>query len=116
MKFVKTDLLHQSRTLTTDEDVKKIGPLTVISVIKKDADGDSTNDEADHKSEKFIAEYAASRNINEQLRSCSLALRTAFLNPKFVTMVEVCYFILIIIITLRSMLILMSLLLESWKF
>lgn len=82
------DVLHRSRTLQTDEDVKKVEPFTVLTVIKKDNAG-ATGNEENHKSEKFAKDYAEKRKLTEQLRSCSLALRSAFLTPKFITTIEV---------------------------
>jgi len=80
------DILHTSRLLKTDEDVKRVGPLSVITVIKKDSTNSGSQEEV--HSLQCIADYITKHNINDQLMSCSLALRTAFLHPKFVTMIE----------------------------
>ncbi len=83
------DVLHRSRALQTDEDVKKLEPFTVLTVIKKENAGAAGSIEENHKSEQFAKEYAEKRKILEQVRTCSQTLRSAFMNAKFVTTIEV---------------------------
>ncbi|ODN05781.1 Ubiquitin-like protein 7 [Orchesella cincta] len=83
-KPLNVDILYRSRILNRDDEVKKVGPMSVITAIKRDV----SDEEENHKSPKFIADYAASRNINDQIHQVAIALRTAFMSPKFTTMIE----------------------------
>ena len=81
--------------MKSDEDVKKIKPFTVVTVIGKVKPPEP-------KPENFAVDYAKSRHIHEQLTQVALALRTAFFNPNFVPMIEVSSFFQFFVSRLRN--------------
>lgn len=85
--FLK-DVLHQSRTIRTDEDVKKIRDLSMVHVIQEIAETPMSQAEK-YKSEAFIAEYIEKRNVMAKFRHFYYALISAVYKREFVSVVEV---------------------------